>query len=137
MQRQGSGAARFSLGTALLLGAGTALAEAARPVATGGLATGDLLSASLRMAGGLLAVLALLTATAWLSRRFRVGTRPRAGLIEIQSGISLGAREKVVLLKVGREQVLVGVSPAGMRTLHVLGHDEAPGQFDAYMEEGK
>ena len=58
----------------------------------------------------------------------------RSGLIEVVSGISLGTREKVVLLRVGREQVLVGVSPAGMRTLHVIRNPETPG-FDAVLAD--
>ena len=69
---------------------------------------------------GLAVVLALLGATAWVSRRFRVGAGMRGGLIEVISGLSLGARERVVLIRVGGDQVLVGVSPSGMRTLHVL-----------------
>jgi flagellar protein FliO/FliZ len=107
--------------TALLLLAGPALAAGPQAsIATGGLPTGDLTAAAIRMVLGLAVVLALLAATAWLSRRFRVGGGMRGGLIEVISGMSLGARERVVLLRVGNDQVLVGVSPSGMRTLHVL-----------------
>lgn len=102
--------------------------------AVGGLATGDLVGATLRMAAGLAVVLGLLGAAAWASRRFRISGRLRSGLIEVESGISLGAREKVVLLKVGNEQVLVGISPAGMRTLHVITRPGPPG-FNAIMED--
>ena len=105
----------------LLLAAGPALADSAqKSLATGGLPGGNLTSAALRMVVGLAVVLALLGATAWVSRRFRVGGGLRGGLIEVISGLSLGARERVVLLRVGTDQVLVGVSPSGMRTLHVL-----------------
>ena len=90
------------------------------------LESGELLGASLRMVAGLGTVLGLLGLTAWLSRRFRISSRLRGGPIEVTSGISLGARERVVLLRVGREQVLVGVSPAGMRTLHVLREPAEP-----------
>jgi flagellar protein FliO/FliZ len=117
-----------------LLHAGLSLAgEAQAPLATGGLAAGDLASAGLRMVLGLAAVLALLGATAWVSRRFRVSSRLRGGLIEVVSGISLGARERVVLLRVGSEQVLVGLSPNGMRTLHVLGTTKTD-EFSNYLE---
>ncbi len=68
----------------------------------------------------LAAVLALVAGLAWLARKLRSGGRLKTGLIEIVSGISLGTREKVVLLRVGQEQILVGVSPSGMRTLHVM-----------------
>lgn len=96
-------------------------AAADKPAPAVGVTTGsELRSASLRMTAGLAAVLALLGGVAWLSRRFRVTAGMRGGPIEVLSGISLGTREKVVLLRVGREQVLVGVSATGMRTLHVL-----------------
>jgi flagellar protein FliO/FliZ len=116
---------------ALLLAAGPALADGAqKSVATGGLPTGDLTAAAVRMVLGLAVVLALLGATAWVSRRFRVGGGMRGGLIEVVSGLSLGARERVVLIRVGGDQVLVGVSPSGMRTLHVLNQNSNDGQAD-------
>jgi flagellar protein FliO/FliZ len=126
----------------LLLVAGPALADGAqKSVATGGLPTGDLTSAAIRMVLGLAVVLALLGATAWVSRRFRVGTGMRGGLIEVISGLSLGARERVVLIRVGGDQVLVGVSPSGMRTLHVLNQTQncnqnprQTGEFANYMD---
>jgi flagellar protein FliO/FliZ len=128
---------------ALLLAAGPALADGAqKSVATGGLPTGDLTAAAIRMVLGLAVVLALLGATAWVSRRFRVGGGMRGGLIEVVSGLSLGARERVVLIRVGGDQVLVGVSPSGMRTLHVLNQnpndgqaDVGPGAFSNYLDK--
>jgi flagellar biogenesis protein FliO len=38
--------------------------------------------------------------------------------------LSLGSKEKVVLLKVNREMILVGVSSQGVSALHVY-HDHA------------
>jgi len=121
------------LALALALVAGPALADdAATGIATGGLPAADLTSAAVRMVLGLVVVLALLGATAWVSRRFRAGTQGRGGQIEVVSGLSLGARERVVLIRVGGEQVLVGVSPSGMRALHVL--NQNPGtDFTHYM----
>lgn len=116
------------------LSAMPALAEApATGVATGGLAAGDIASATLRMVVGLAVVLGLLAATAWVSRRFRAGTGARGGAIEILTGLSLGNRERVVLLKVGSDQVLVGISPSGLRTLHVIGQP-ATTEFSSFME---
>ena len=42
------------------------------------------------------------------------------GMLKIIGGISMGSRERVVLLQVGSEQLLVGVSPGRINTLHVL-----------------
>lgn len=126
----------------LVVPAAALAADAPTSVATGGLPTGDLTSAALRMVLGLAVVLALLGATAWVSRRFRVGAGLRGGLIEVVSGLSLGARERVVLLRVGGDQVLVGVTPSGMRTLHVLNQsstddetgDKRTGAFANYLD---
>ncbi len=127
-----------------LLVPGAALAAGApTSVATGGLPAGDLTAAAIRMVLGLAVVLALLGATAWVSRRFRVGAGMRGGLIEVVSGLSLGARERVVLIRVGGDQVLVGVSPSGMRTLHVLNQDpdesrdDGTGTFSNYLDRNK
>lgn len=128
---------KYFLLLAPLLVPGLALAASApTSVATGGLPAGDLTSAALRMVVGLAVVLALLGATAWVSRRFRLGAGMRGGLIEVVSGLSLGARERVVLLRVGGEQVLVGVSPSGMRTLHVLNQGPSDsGPFATYLDK--
>ena len=98
----------------------------------------DLWGPALRMLLSLGAVLAVLAGCAWLAQRLRNGSSFRTGLIEVVSGISLGGREKVVLLRVGDEEVLVGISPAGMRPLHVLkrppGSSPRSAEFADYME---
>ena len=42
------------------------------------------------------------------------------GAIEVRAQLPLGPRDRVVVLRVGSEELLVAVSPAGVRTLHVL-----------------
>jgi flagellar protein FliO/FliZ len=44
------------------------------------------------------------------------GTEP----MRIVGGISLGMREKVVLVQVGKKQLILGVTPGRIQTLHVL-----------------
>ena len=73
-----------------------------------------------RMLVSLGVVLSLLVASAWAVRRWRERQSAGSESIEIVSGLSLGAKERIVLLRVGGEQILVGVSPAGMRSLHVI-----------------
>jgi flagellar protein FliO/FliZ len=116
--------------------AGAALAagqSAAQPVP--GALDGGVAGPALRMLLSLGAVLALVAGLAWVARRLRSGGRVRSGLIEVVSGVSLGAREKVVLLRVGQEQVLVGVSPSGMRALHVMKDPPPAPAFANYMED--
>ena len=69
---------------------------------------------------GLLLVLALILGLAWLVRRF--GKLPLAGkgMVSILGGVSLGPRERAVILQVGETRLLVGVAPGRVQTLHVL-----------------
>ncbi|MES9904075.1 MAG: flagellar biosynthetic protein FliO, partial [Sedimenticola sp.] len=73
---------------------------------------------------GLLLVILLIFALGWLFRRF--GRLPAMGKggINMLSGLSLGPRERVVLLQVGETRLLVGVAPGRVQTLHVF--DDKP-----------
>jgi len=69
---------------------------------------------------GLLVVLLVIGAAAWGFKRFgnvHVGAQ---GRMKIIGGISLGTRERAVLLQVGDQQLLIGVSPGRVQTLHIL-----------------
>ncbi len=101
-----------------------------------GVANTDLWAPTIRMVLGLGGVLAVLAVLAFVARRLRQGNVFKSGMIEIISGVSLGGREKVVLLRVGGDEILVGMSPSGMRPLHVIRKNEPaaePAEFDTYM----
>lgn len=86
-------------------------ATTAAPVGAGGLAS---------VTFALLAVLAAIFAVAWLARRVR-GIGSRVGnAIDVLAEVPLGPKERAVLLRVGAEQVLVGVAPGRVSALHVL-----------------
>jgi flagellar protein FliO/FliZ len=88
--------------------------HAANPVAPVG--AGGLASVTI----ALLAVLAAIFAVAWLARRAR-GMGSRIGnAIDILADVPLGTKERAVLLRVGTEQILVGVAPGRVSALHVL-----------------
>lgn len=68
---------------------------------------------------GLLVVLLGVLALAWLLKR--VGRLQGGnGALMALGGLSLGPRERVVLVQVGREQLLIGVAPGQVQALHVL-----------------
>lgn len=69
---------------------------------------------------GLVAVLAMIGVMAWLARR--VGHLPGgvSGSLRILGGLSMGQRERIVLVQVGDKQLLLGVAPGRVQTLHVL-----------------
>ena len=69
---------------------------------------------------GLVLVLALIFALAWLFRRYGNVASLNRSNIQILGGVSLGSRERAVLLEVEGEQILVGVTPNQITRLHVL-----------------
>ena len=48
------------------------------------------------------------------------GGRPGAGAINIIADVALGQKERAVLIQVGAQQLLIGVAPGQVNTLHVL-----------------
>jgi flagellar protein FliO/FliZ len=68
----------------------------------------------------LMLVLAAVFAAAWVVRRLRSFGRPGAGAIEIVADVALGTKERAVLIQVGAQQLLLGVAPGRVNTLHVL-----------------
>ncbi len=79
---------------------------------------------------GMAAVLAVIVGVAWLmkrSGRFQMGA---GGGLRVLGGLSMGTRERVVLLQVGDTQLLVGVAPGRVQTLHVLDTPLATGQAE-------
>lgn len=73
-----------------------------------------------QMVAGLVLVLFLVIAVAWLVKRVGGVTMAGGGALSIVGGMSMGARERVVLIQVGDEQLLIGVSPGRIQKLHVL-----------------
>lgn len=68
----------------------------------------------------LVVVIVVILAMAWAARRLlRIAPRS-GGPLRVLSGLSMGPREKVVLVQVGTTQLLLGVAPGRIETLHVL-----------------
>lgn len=68
----------------------------------------------------LVVVLLAVFVFAWIVRRVR-GMGNRVGTaIDVLAEVPLGQKERAVLLKVGQTQILLGVAPGRVNTLHVL-----------------
>ncbi|MCK4950317.1 MAG: flagellar biosynthetic protein FliO [Gammaproteobacteria bacterium] len=65
-------------------------------------------------------VIGVIILFAWLMRRAGGFQGKAGGTLRILGGLSLGTREKLVLVKVGDTQLLLGVAPGQVRKLHVL-----------------
>jgi len=68
----------------------------------------------------LLLVVAVVYAAAALLRRLRLVGGQRSPNLEIISQVSLGARERAVLMRAGTQQLLVGVAPGHVQLLCML-----------------
>lgn len=111
------------------------VADKATPAQVPPLQVEPLAAGSLAKLGlGLLAVVALIVALSWAMRRMGGMAGTTAGSLRILGGLSMGTRERVVLIQVGDTQLLLGVAPGRVQTLHVL---EQPIQTAQPPESGK
>lgn len=115
----------FTLRHALLLSAciflPTLSARAAENAAPG-LAAGTYLQATL----GLVFIVALLLAAAWAARKVSGGKAFGQGQLKVVSGIALGPKERIVLVEVEDQWLVIGIVPGQIRTLHRLPRGSAP-----------
>jgi flagellar biosynthetic protein FliO len=69
----------------------------------------------------LLLVLGLIFFLAWLLRRVQqAGPAGKGQVIELIGSRALGPRDRLMLVQVGNEQILLGLSPGTITALHVL-----------------
>ena len=68
----------------------------------------------------MLAVLSLIVSIAWLLKRTGRFQMAAGGGLRVLGGLSMGSRERVVLIQAGETQLLLGVAPGRVQTLHVL-----------------
>ena len=83
-------------------------------------ASGDIAQWSI----GLLIVLSVFFLCVWGVRLLTGLTVSGAEKIRVVGGLSLGLREKVMVLQVGKKQLVLGVTPGRIETLHVLEGDD-------------
>jgi len=94
----------------------TAVPAATAPMVNSGVA-GQLT----QLVFGLLLVLGLIFFLAWLLRRVQqAGPAGKGQVIELIGSRALGPRDRLMLVQVGNEQILLGLSPGTITALHVL-----------------
>ncbi|MGY4526394.1 flagellar protein FliO/FliZ [Pseudomonas sp. TE21394] len=113
------GTMRACLAFAALLASQACLA-AATPTSTPAAAPGSLGGQLAQMVFGLLLVVGLIFFLAWLLRRMQ-GTAVKGGqVIEIVGSRAIGPRDRLLLVQVGKAQILIGHTPGSIEALHVL-----------------
>ena len=84
-------------------------------------------SAILQMLLGLTLIIGLLFAGAYLLRKLNGGRSfGHTGPMRIVGGLMISARERIVLLEVGDEWIVIGIVPGQIKTLHTLPKGEIP-----------
>jgi flagellar protein FliO/FliZ len=89
----------------------TGLAQPASPLSVGSLT---------QLTLSLFAIVALILAISWALKRLKLASPRGSGQIAVVDELSLGPRERIMLIRVGESQVLVGVGAAGMVSLTPL-----------------
>ena len=69
---------------------------------------------------GLVAVIAVIYGCAWIIRGMNGMTGMNSNAIKVVSVMAIGARERIALIEVGGQQILLGITPSAIRTLHVF-----------------
>ena len=90
-------------------------------------------SAIVQMLLGLTLIIGLLFAGAYLLRKLNGGRSfGHTGPMRIVGGLMISARERIVLLEVGDEWIVIGIVPGQIKTLHILpkGEIQAPGSSE-------
>lgn len=79
----------------------------------------DFTSSLGQMLLGLLVVIAILLFSLWLIKHL---TQPHgsANGLKVLGGIAVGTRERIVLVQAGSEVLVLGITNANIRTLHVI-----------------
>ncbi|CAH0132849.1 flagellar biosynthetic protein FliO [Pseudomonas mediterranea] len=96
-------------------------AEPANTVAAASTAGSGMAGQLVQLVLGLLLVLGVIFLLAWLLRRVQqAGPTGKGQVIDIVGSRALGPRDRLVLVQVGNEQILLGLSPGTITALHVL-----------------
>ncbi len=133
----------LSVSLALVLSSATAAAQTVKPVAPAAesaASAGSLLQVLL----GLVAVLAVMAAAAWVMKRLGVARAMAGTPVKVIGGVSVGGRERVVVVEVADQWIVVGVAPGSVNALSTLPRQEvaapdqgAPGakNFSAWLKQ--
>jgi flagellar protein FliO/FliZ len=70
----------------------------------------------------LLLVLAAIFALAWVLRRVQGFRVAGSAVLQVQGGLQVGPKERVLWVRAGDAHLLIGVAPGRVQTLHVFEH---------------
>ena len=89
----------------------TGMAQPASPLSVGSMA---------QLTLSLIAIVALILAISWMLKRLKLAGPRGTGEIAVIDQVSVGPRERIVLVRVGESQVLIGIGASGLVPLTPL-----------------
>ena len=110
-------AALFSISAAHAQNATSTVATASTSTTS---TAGNLMQVTL----GLMVVLGLMAAAAWALRRFNMAKGHNAAQIKIIGGVSVGNRERVMVVEIADQWIVVGVAPGRVNALATMAKQE-------------
>lgn len=72
----------------------------------------------------LFVVVALMYGLFYVAKKFKMVKNPEQGKINIISAISIGTKEKILLVEVNNARLLLGVTAQRIQTLHVFNEED-------------
>lgn len=75
---------------------------------------------------GLAAVIALVFGMAWLARRLGVPMQDNSPLLKRVASLTVGPRERVLIIEAGDQWLVIGVTAQQIQTLHHMPKGELP-----------
>ncbi len=106
-----------------------------------GLASGEIIDAAylIKLGAGLAAVIGLFITMAWIMRNMGVGMVSKDGVekLKVKAALSVGNRERILLIDACGDQVLIGITQERIDTLHVIPAKKAQthAEFSAELEK--
>jgi flagellar protein FliO/FliZ len=99
-----------------------ALGAAATGIPEAGSPAGEVASVGslAQAAAALVFVVLVILAVGWVLRRLPAMAQRGSGGLKVIGGVALGTKERVLLLQAGETQLLIGLTPGQLRTLHVF-----------------
>ncbi|MEQ6886924.1 flagellar biosynthetic protein FliO [Salicola sp. Rm-C-2C1-2] len=96
--------------------------EAQEKAGSGGIgaSTPDTMTTALTLGVGLIVVLAVIIFSGWIARRVQGLGGVNTQALKVVAVLSVGQKERVALVEVAEKQILIGITPQSVRTLHVF-----------------
>ena len=111
---------------------GMTLSVVAVPVNAGeSIGTFPLSASAFQAIVGLVAVLVLMAALTWLLKRVGLARVMGNSPVKVIGGVSVGGRERVLVVEAGDQWIVVGVSPGRVNALTTMPRQEVPTRAQA------